>query len=443
MAITATFVPDQIEVLPNVSASLTLRLHNDDSVTRVVTLAASGDLRDHARLDGSTATLEADQIVEVPMTVFVPATVAAGTHMLAAEVGVAPIPADLAPPDQAMADLAAVDQAIADQARADRPPEAPPTGQATPVAADASVAVGANVVVATATVEVTPHSDYTIALQPVVSRGSSGGRHVVRVANTGNVEVDLAVSAELVGDGITVEPPSATLVVPPGLARETSLRVTPDVRFWSGPVREHHLTLRATAADGRSDELVGTFRQRPRVPNWVGPAAAGAFIALLVGAIAWFALLRPWVEDTADRAAADAIEQDRAALRERIAELEAAAAEAAELPLGSPTDIRLDVAPAGGNTETASFVVDPGTVVSITDVVFQNPTGAVGTMSLRRGDEVILRSELANFRDFDLHFVAPYVFDDGAEIVFEVECRTPGTDASTCPVGVSLVGFVD
>jgi hypothetical protein len=81
--------------------------------------------------------------------------------------------------------------------------------------------------------------------------------------------------------------------------------------------------------------------------------------------------------------------------------------------------------------------------VSITDVVFQNPTGAVGTVSLRRGDDVILQSELANFRDFDLHFVAPFQFGDDVEIVLDVDCRTPGSGASTCPVAASLVGFVD
>ena len=218
--------------------------------------------------------------------------------------------------------------------------------------------------------------------------------------------------------------------------------VTPTHRYWGGPTLDHGFVLHTASTDGRIDQLAGTYQQRPRVPNWLGPAAAGALIALLVGTIAWFTLLRPWVQDTADEAATDAIELDRAALRERIDELEAAAAEAKELPLGSPLDIRLDVDPAGGNVEEASATVDPGTVVSITDVVFQNPTGAVGTISLRRDDEVLLQSELANFRDFDLHFVAPYVFD-GDEIVFEVECRTPGTGQSSCPIGVSLVGFVD
>ncbi len=99
--------------------------------------------------------------------------------------------------------------------------------------------------------------------------------------------------------------------------------------------------------------------------------------------------------------------------------------------------------PTGGNTEQDAADVDSDTIVSITDIVFQNPSGAVGTVSLQRGDEVLLSSELANFRDFDLHFVAPYQFDDGDEIVLSVECRTPGAGASTCPVAASLVGFVD
>jgi hypothetical protein len=149
------------------------------------------------------------------------------------------------------------------------------------------------------------------------------------------------------------------------------------------------------------------------------------------------------VEDTADQAAADAIERDRVALQERIEELELAAAEAEELPLGQPTDIRLEVAPTGGNTEQDAAGVDAGTVLSVTDVVFQNPTGAVGTVTLRRGDDTLLQSELANFRDFDLHFVAPYQFGDDVEVVLEVECRTPGAGLDTCPIGASLIGFVD
>ena len=54
-----------------------------------------------------------------------------------------------------------------------------------------------------------------------------------------------------------------------------------------------------------------------------------------------------------------------------------------------------------------------------------------------------LQSELANFRDFDRHFVAPFQFASDDDIVLSVECRTPGAGQSVCPVAVSVVGFID
>jgi len=412
MAVTAKFVPEQIELLPNAPSTLTLRLYNDDAETRTVTLTASGNLSDYVRFDSSTATVDTNQIVDVPVTVLVPSTVEAGTYAISTDVTIVEEPVDGEPVDGEPMD---------GEPAHDKP----------------------GVEAATATAVVEAHSDYTIALQPARSKGATAGRHIVRLANTGNVVVTVELSADASGDDVTVQLGDTSMTVAPGLIGLVSLRVEPSTTYWSGPSNDHHFTLGATSAEGRSDDLTGTYQQRPRLPNWVGPAAAGAGAALLVSAIAWFALLRPWVQDTADDAAADAIEQDRTALRERIDELEAAAAEAEELPLGTPIDIRLEVAPTGGNKEEDVALTERGTILSITDIVFENPTGAVGTVSLRRGDEVILQSELANFRDLDRHFVAPFQFDEDTEIVLDVECRTPGAGASDCPVGVSLVGFVD
>jgi len=404
MAITAKFVPEQIELLPNTPTTLTLRLYNDDAETREVTLSVSGGLGEHVRLESTTATIETNQIVDIAVTLLAPSTVEAGAYAIAAEVGLG----------------------------ATGPDQEPNSPVAQPV-----------VVVAMARVELAAHSDYAIALQPTRSRGSKRGRHIVRVDNTGNVVITLDVEAVPAEGELTIElePPSLTLA--PGSAGQLLARITPPDMYWSGPTNDHAFTLRATSTDGRCDELVGVYQQRPRVPNWLGPAAAGACAALLLGTVAWFALLGPWVSDTADDAAADAIERDRIALQDRIDELEISAAEAEELPLGEPTDIRLEVAPTDGNSEQDTATVDTGTILSITDIVFENPTGAVGVVSLRRGDDVILQSELANFRDFDRHFVAPFQFGDDVEIVLDVQCRTPGAGESICPVGALLVGFVD
>ena len=82
-----------------------------------------------------------------------------------------------------------------------------------------------------------------------------------------------------------------------------------------------------------------------------------------------------------------------------------------------------------------------GVEVSLTDVVFQNPSGAVGNVALRRNGDVLLESELANFRDLDFHFVAPFVFPAGSTIDITVDCITPGPGATNCNVGATLLGF--
>ncbi len=432
MAVTAKFVPEQVELLPNVTTTSTLRLYNDDAETRSVLLTLAGDFGQHGRLDSTTATIETNQIVDVSVTLFAPSTVEAGSYSIIAEVAQSP-----AAPGVEAEQVGPVGAAV--EAESSLPEAAStPSGGAVPPD-DAPGALAA----ATASVQVIAHSDHTVTLQPVTSRGSRRGRHVTRVVNTGNVALMLDLAVEPRDGQLDVQIGRTSLTLVPGASVDVPVTVVPASTYWSGPTQDHNFSVHVMSGDGRSDELAGTFRQRPRIPNWVGPAAAGALFALLIGTIAWFALLRPWVEDTAEEAAAEAIEQDRAALRERITELEAAAAEAEELPLGVPVDFRLAVDPAGGNAEQATASVDAGTMVSITDVVFQNPTGAVGTVSLRRGDDVLLQSELANFRDFDLHFVAPFQFGDDVEIVLDVECRTPGSGASTCPVAASLVGFVD
>jgi hypothetical protein len=79
----------------------------------------------------------------------------------------------------------------------------------------------------------------------------------------------------------------------------------------------------------------------------------------------------------------------------------------------------------------------------VTDVVLQNPAGTVGTVTLLRNDDILLQSELANFRDLDLHFVAPFVFEEADDITLLVDCRTPAPGGTECPVGSTILGFID
>jgi hypothetical protein len=82
-------------------------------------------------------------------------------------------------------------------------------------------------------------------------------------------------------------------------------------------------------------------------------------------------------------------------------------------------------------------------VWSITDIIFQNPTGAAGQVALLRDGEVLMESELANFRDLDFHLVAPLVFEGGSTIEMEVTCESPGPGQDSCSIGTTLAGFAD
>ena len=52
-------------------------------------------------------------------------------------------------------------------------------------------------------------------------------------------------------------------------------------------------------------------------------------------------------------------------------------------------------------------------VFAVTDIVLQNPTGDIGSVQISRDARVLMTSALENFRDLDLHFVAPYMFRPG------------------------------
>ena len=385
MPVTAKFVPDSVELVPGTPTSLSLRLHNSEEEPQVVHLVRSGDLVDHLKLEVDEVTIEPNQIVDIPVTVEVASDLAAGKQSPSVEL----------------------------------------TSECGSVTATLDVAV-------------LEHREHTVELLPLRSRGSKAGRHSVRVVNSGNVTVTLELAPDPLDGEITIDA-KPTCVATPGATEQVAVRVTPSTTYWNGPAQEHPFVIRTSSSDGTDTELAGTFEQRPRIPRWLGPAAAGAAAALLLATIAWFALLAPWVEDTAQ----DAVDNDRVALQARIDELEIAAAEAQQLPLGVPTDLRLSVSPAGGSTDSNSQTIDTGERLSVTDLVFQNPTGAVGTVSLLRDGDVLLQSELANFRDYDLHLVAPYVFDESSEITLEVDCRTPGPGETECPVAVSILGFVD
>ncbi len=391
MSVTASFEPGRVASEPGMAAALTLRLHNDASSNEVVRLRAAGALAKQTIVQSETVYLDPDETFDVPVIVDVGPALAAGPHSSLIEV----------------------------------------------LNGDGAIAVAAE-----ATIDVLESLGYGVRLVPEHSRSATAGRHRIVVHNSGNTPVVVELTPET-ADNVVIELATPVVTVTPGDTAKVDLRVTPPERFWNGPRRTYGFTIHALGSDGVTQDFHGTFDQGPRLRPWIVPALVGATIALLLGTLAWFTLLKPWVEQTAEDAAEQAILDDRAALRERITELEVAAAEAEELPLGEPADLRLAATAAPGSSASDAFEVSNDRVLSVTDVVFQNPTGAVGRVTLLRDDVVLLESELANFRDLDLHFVAPFSFEGSSTVELRVSCTTPGPNEADCPVSATIVGFVD
>ncbi|MGH9034984.1 MAG: hypothetical protein ACRD0O_04410 [Acidimicrobiia bacterium] len=70
------------------------------------------------------------------------------------------------------------------------------------------------------------------------------------------------------------------------------------------------------------------------------------------------------------------------------------------------------------------------------------PAGDAGDLEIRRGDAVILRVNLSNFRDLDYHFVSPLSFKAGQELVMAVSCANPA-EGPRCTPAAYFAGFTE
>lgn len=401
MSVTASFQQEQVTAGAGETVALALHLQNNTDAERMVTLKPSGSLADQTVLQSETIYLDPNENFEVSVILDAGATLAAGSHDCAIDV---------------------ID--------------------------------GDETVTASATITVASTSSWSARLDPPRSASASAGRHKVAVQNNGNVPLTVEITPLALGD-VTTELAAPAISVDPGKTAKVEVRVAPLSKFWNGAPLDHAFVVDVAGDDGTQHRLEGNYEQGPRLRPWVAPALAGMLGALALGAISWFALLKPSVENIAQSEATTLDAAQNEIIQQQVAEMEAAAAEASELPLGQPADVQLSVTAGAAESATFGQVLNQsgaGRRFSISDVVFQNPTGAVGRLQLIRqaGDEpdaladgVLLDQEMANFRDLDFHFVAPLSIDSGQTIVLRVECTTPGPGSDQCEASALITGFVD
>ncbi|WP_411120132.1 hypothetical protein [Streptomyces sp. 058-1L] len=94
----------------------------------------------------------------------------------------------------------------------------------------------------------------------------------------------------------------------------------------------------------------------------------------------------------------------------------------------------------------ARYIVPDGSVLLISDVIFENVAGDIGIVQIQRGDEILRQLALETFRDYGTHYGEPMRFGPGEDVVLAVRCdvaagqNAAGGDAAACTPGAYLSG---
>jgi hypothetical protein len=291
--------------------------------------------------------------------------------------------------------------------------------------------------------ELLPHTSH--------ARGRHRGRHQVAVDNGGNAPLEVRVVGRDHGDRLDVTSDPPVLLVQPGEAALATVRPRARKGFWRGVDRTIPFTVVLESTTAAPLVLEATFLQQARVPRWL-PKLLAALVALaMLAGLLWATVLKPSLDDQAQKAGAAAAKKEIAPLaavlgaqgsgqqggQQTTPPVVATPPAFVDPVLGNPASNRVQVGPG-----KQQVVTDFGAknLFSLTDVVLSNPRGHAGTLTVLRDDDVLLQSDLANFRDLDYHFVSPLVFAPGQKLRVRVtDCVTPAPNQ--CEAAVLVSGY--
>src|SRR5215472_13972729 len=274
-------------------------------------------------------------------------------------------------------------------------------------------------------------------LVPRNSRASYAATHELAIDNNGNVPVEVFVRGTDPDAALTFRSRPPGLTIAPGRAGFARVRVTARSLFLSGPPRSHPFQLQVGSADQPPLTVDGSMVQGPLVSRFVRNVAAVAALAVVGALLLWVFGVKPAAESAARAAVATPLAQQSSAIASLQHQVSSGGGGQTPKPgEGTPTPAptagggggrggtgqsfarRLDQTGGGRN----QYRVPAGTIVSITDLVFQNPGGDHGTVLLQRDGTTLLVENLDNFRDLDYHFVSPITLSANQAIEMAVQC---------------------
>ncbi len=288
-------------------------------------------------------------------------------------------------------------------------------------------------------------------LIPRTSHGSRGGRHDIAIDNRGNVRLDAQLAGLDPDRRVRLDLDPAMLPVEPGTAAFGHVVVKPVRRFWRGPARTvpFQVTVKGDTSDPNPFLLDGTYVQESILPWWFARALMALVALVVAGVLLWLFVLQPQIRSTA----ADTLEEF--GFSPKPGSVAAGGSPPPDGASPAPSSA-LDVTPppdggrvlTDGRIDTGTSVTPTAGTLFITDLVFSNPTGASGELTLQRttgaGTAPLLVLELENFRDLDLHFVTPISLRAGETLALVANCTAgAAAPAAACSPALFYAGYLE
>lgn len=293
------------------------------------------------------------------------------------------------------------------------------------------------------------HERRLSVLQPVLRSRRAAVFDVV-VENLGNEQATCRLHLDDESRRVSgrFEPPSVG--IEPGMNSSAQVRVRTRRRRWRGGTATLPFRVEATQEGKPSAMAPATLLQTPLLTPQLGARLLGAALALGALAAAWFGLVRPAMEDAAERAVDDRIDEivdvtlPTPGPDETIVSLpdDGSAPPTSPPETGAPVSFRLAPTTALGETATQEYVVPAGNQLEITDIVLQNPEGDQGAVTLSRNGEVLLAWNLINVLGDDVkQFITPIAAAPGDSVVLTVTCSAVGNPTlAACTPSASFAG---
>lgn len=326
---------------------------------------------------------------------------------------------------------------------------------------------GETVAVEEGSLEVAPFYETAVDVMPRTSRGRRRGKHELAFDNRGNTTVTGTIGAVSPDSPLAFGVHPQQLVAPPGTAVFAKVRVKPKQRSWRGVPQLHAFKLHVDS-EGAPRAVTDAFLlQEPLIPRGVLPVV----VALAVLALAWALVLKPTPKPTAQQignsqaqaaaqsadATAKAAGAQAAAATKSAAQAQKTAAKAAAAAASAKAAAKAAVAATAvpkAEPYSTRLVLDcppkcrielqvpEHEQLSLTDVVFGNPLGDAGLLTLARGEQVLFVEGLGNFHDLPFHFATPLVLDAKHALVLLAECKNAAGDAGGTPAACTPAAYV-